>query len=94
MPIHEQIKPENGEGVQAYLNKTEHQILKACTQGEKSSRELLDILGYKTRTRNLRDALSHLLKLGLITYTIPDRHRHPDQKHTITKLGRKKLVDQ
>ena len=99
LPIHDEVKPKNEErvqagvqaGVQASLNKTEQQILKACTQGKQSSGELLDILGYKTRTRNFRDALSHLLELGLITYTIPDTPRHPDQKYRITDTGMRKI---
>ncbi len=99
LPVHEQVTSPNEDrvqarvqaGVQASLNKTEQQILKACTQGEKSSGELLDILGYETRTRNFRDALSHLLELGLIAYTIPDTPRHPDQKYKITEAGKRQI---
>jgi ATP-dependent DNA helicase RecG len=92
LPIHESLKywVQAGvqAGVQADLNETELHILEACTQSMQTSKTLLDKLGYKTRTRNFREALSHLLELRLIAYTIPATPKHPNQKYKITDTGK------
>lgn len=55
------------------------------SQEAKSTPELLKILGYKSRTRNFRSALSRLLDLGLIKMTLPKTSRSKFQKYIVNK---------
>lgn len=74
------------------LSKTENQILIACEQCARSTPELLDILGYKSRTGNFKKALSHLLgDLAALERTLPDAVRSKNQKYRITSKGRELL---
>ncbi len=43
------------------LSKTEKQILEACQDSPLTSSQLLDVLGYKSRTGNFKKILSSLL---------------------------------
>ena len=74
------------------LSKTEKQILIACEQYAQSTPELLDILGYKSRTGNFKKALSRLLEdLAALERTLPDAVRSKNQKYRITRKGRELL---
>ena len=60
--------------LQKKLSETELQILELCTNPKKTS-DLLNLLGYSTRTGNFKSALRHLLKNNLIQMTIPESPR-------------------
>ena len=53
-----------------------------------SKPEILNNLGYSKRTKTVRVAFNHLLELGFIQYTIPDKPKSKNQKYAITDLGR------
>ncbi len=63
-------------------------ILKLLQQQPANFATILSNLGYSCRTRNVRGALNHLLKLSLITYTIFDKPRSKKQQYKITEAGK------
>jgi len=68
---------------------TEIKILTACLETPRSTSELLDILGYRTRTGNFKKAINKLYEqLKLLEPTIPDALRSKNQKYRITEKGR------
>ncbi len=74
------------------LSDTERQILIACTESAQSTPELLDLLGYKSRTGNFKKALAHLVdELATLERTVPDAVRSKNQKYRLTSKGRKLL---
>lgn len=74
------------------LNDTETKILQAC-QKAKSTPELLEILGYKSRTGNYKAALANLLDHGLIEMTLPESPRSKSQKYVLSENGVRLLKD-
>ena len=74
------------------LLETERSILKACQGTPQSAQELLDILGYKTRTGNFKKAMNRLLdELELLEKTLPQATRSKNQKYRLTTKGRQVL---
>jgi ATP-dependent DNA helicase RecG len=74
------------------LSDTERQILIACTEAAQSTPELLNKLGYKSRTGNFKKALSHLVdELAALERTLPDAVRSKNQKYRLISKGRKLL---
>ncbi len=74
------------------LLETERSILKACQGTPQSAQELLDILGYKTRTGNFKKAMNRLLdELELLEKTLPQATRSKNQKYRLTAKGRQVL---
>ena len=69
---------------------TERTILQAC-ETAKSASELLEILGYSSRTGNFKTALSGLLDIGLLVMTLPESPRSKSQKYVISSRGLKLL---
>jgi len=65
------------------LSKTEKLILQACQDGPLSVSQLLNVLGYKSRTGHFKKALSRLLELELLVRTVPDAPRSKKQKYRI-----------
>ena len=65
------------------LSKTEELILQACQDGPLSVSQLLNVLGYKSRTGHFKKALSRLLELELLVRTVPDAPRSKKQKYRI-----------
>ena len=84
------LKQETHDGVHDEINNTELRILLAC-QKAKSTPELLEELGYKSRTRNYRSALSKLIDTGLLVMTQPDKPRSKSQKYIISEIGIKHI---
>ncbi len=80
--VHDEVHEE----VHDVLNETEVKIIQACKTAV-STQDLLAILGYKSRTGNFRNALSHLLDLPLIEMTIPESPRSKSQKYVLSKEG-------
>ncbi|KPA15185.1 transcriptional regulator [Candidatus Magnetomorum sp. HK-1] len=72
------------------LSETELQILELCITPKKTS-DLLNLLGYSSRTGNFKSALRHLLKNNLIQMTIPESPRSKKQKYEISHKGKKYL---
>ena len=59
-----------------------------CSDRARSTPELLQFLGYKTRTGNFKRALTRLLDLGCLKMTIPDKPRSRFQKYRLTDKGK------
>lgn len=65
------------------LSETEMKILQVCQEDPHSSSQLLDALGYKSRTGNFKKALSNLLQKKLLVMTVPEAPRSRKQKYKI-----------
>jgi len=76
---------------QVDLSAIELQMISACDEGPAGSNELLNAVGYKTRTGNFKNSLSRLLELGMIEMTIPDKPRSSKQRYRLTPKGRDAL---
>jgi ATP-dependent DNA helicase RecG len=70
----------------------ECKILESCAENPKSTSDLLNFLGYKSRTGNFKRTVSHLLEMGLIEMTVPTRPRSRKQKYRLTDTGRQVLI--
>lgn len=68
------------------LNETELKILKSCKIAQ-STPELLEILGYNSRTGNYKTAIANLLKSEYIEMTIPESPRSKAQKYILSEKG-------
>lgn len=73
---------------QVNLSAIERQKLSTCESGPAGSNDLLDAVGYETRTGNFKNSLSKLIDLGLIEMTIPDKPRSSKQRYRVTPKGR------
>jgi ATP-dependent DNA helicase RecG len=85
---HEGVHDEVHEGVHDDLSNTAKRILLAC-QKALSGPGILTNLGYKSRTRNFRTAMTDLLEKELIEMTLPDTPRSKNQKYRLTQTGLK-----
>ena len=74
-------------GSQVTLTETEIKILKACKDSPMSSGEIVMKLGYSRVTRNVSRALQNLLKMGYLTYLIPEKPKSPNQKYVLSSRG-------
>jgi len=74
------------------LNMVEYRLLKECIKEPKSTPTLLNIFGYKTRPCGFKVALSHLLALGFLEMTVPDKPRSKKQRYRTTAAGRTVLA--
>lgn len=74
------------------LSQTELKILSLVQEAPVGLAGILEVFGYKVVTRNIRTALSKLLTLQLVAYTIPDKPRSKKQQYKITWLGKKTLT--
>lgn len=66
------------------LTETEIKIIQACKE-EMSTTQLLEILGYTSRTGNFKNALARLIEVELIQMTIPEKPRSKSQKYIISE---------
>nr|NJM02680.1 hypothetical protein [Desulfobacula sp.] len=78
---------------QVGLTAWQAEILKACTHKEKSSRDLVEALGYSNRTGHFKRGLQGLLEKGLLEMTRPETPKSRLQKYRLTGKGRA-LLDQ
>jgi len=69
------------------LSITERRLLAGCVDEPQSTPSLLRTLGHRTRTGSFRAALSHLLALGFLQMTEPDKPRSKRQRYSITAVG-------
>jgi ATP-dependent DNA helicase RecG len=73
------------------LTVVEFRVLQACQTGSRSTPDLLDALGYSSRTGSFKKAMSRLLNLGYISMTIPGSPRSRNQRYRLTEEGRSQL---
>jgi len=78
--VHDGVHNRVHDRVHEELNKTELSIIQFLAS-PKSTPELLDHLGYKTRTRNYESAIRRLLEISYIEMTIPEKPRSKNQKY-------------
>jgi ATP-dependent DNA helicase RecG len=71
----------------------ERRILEICSESSKSTADLLNFLGYKSRTGNFKRAVSRLLEIGLIEMTVPTKPRSKQQKYRLTEKGQRLIQD-
>lgn len=62
-------------------------VLRACVT-EKSTSELMGVVGRTSRTKFRNSVLKPLMQIGLIEMTIPEKPRSSNQKYRITDTGR------
>lgn len=74
-----------------FISQTEQKILQVINNQQSSLSKILTNFGYKVITRNIREALTRLLNLELIAYTIPEKPRSKHQKYKITQKGMRQL---
>ena len=73
------------------LSATERRILNACGEGPRKASELMEVLGYKSRTGNFKKSLNRLLDLRVLERTLRDAPRSRNQRYRLTELGEKML---
>ncbi len=91
--VSEQVKAHDEVHDEAHeLTDTERKILGACREATRSAPDLLEVLGYRTRTGNFKKAMSRLCDvLKLLEPTLPDSARSKNQKYRLTDKGREIL---
>lgn len=80
-------------GVQAESADRDTDMLRTCTEGPVTSKELQVSAGYSGRIRPFERRLEHLLREGLLERTVPDKPRSPLQKYRLTDKGRAALAE-
>lgn len=84
---HEGVHERVYEGVHDDLSEIARKILQACEKIV-SVPEILENLGYKSRSRNFRTAVADLLEKEFIEITLPDTPRSKNQKYRLTQTGK------
>ena len=65
--------------------------MNACGKGPRKASELIEVLGYKSRTGNFKKSLNRFLDLHVLERTLRDAPRSRNQKYRLTELGEKML---
>ena len=65
------------------LNQRVQQILKALQNEPKTSKQLLEALGYNSKTGNFKRAITHLLELEYIQITKPQQPTARNQAYKV-----------
>lgn len=97
-PAHPSITGKTGKASGAHddsgidLSVTERRILSACGGGPQKASELLEALGYKSRTGNFKKSLSRLLDSRILERTLGSAPRSRNQRYRLTALGEKILA--
>lgn len=63
------------------------ELLRACTRGEQSGKELFVAAGYSSRTGNFKKGLQRLIDAGFLELTIPAKPNSRLQKYRLTSKG-------
>lgn len=87
----DQAPEERPAGEHVALNETEYRLLKLAKRAPIDNQQIRNELAHATLSGNVRRALYHLMKLGLLEYTIPDKPRSKLQQRRLTPLGRRYL---
>lgn len=69
------------------MTDVENAVLDVCSKKPQATNDLLRALGYRTRTGNFKRAINHLLEIGYLKMTIPDKPRSKNQKYRLTQKG-------
>jgi len=69
------------------MSDMERKILDICSDQPRSTHDLLQALGYETRTGNFKRALARMLDVGSLEMTIPGKPRSKKQKYRLTAAG-------
>lgn len=88
--VHDEAHDQAHDEAHDFFTDTERQILHHCIM-PKTTPELLQLLGYRSRTGNYKSALSTLLGKGLIEMTLPNVPRSKNQKYRLTQTGNEVL---
>ena len=94
LPIHERAAVARAEAHdQAHepLKDLERRLLELCSGQPQTTAQLLEGLGYKTRTGNFKRVLARMLEIDCLEWTIPDRPRSKNQRYRLTDTGQRKL---
>lgn len=75
------------------MTEIELKLLAACAQNSKNTADLLQILGYRSRTGNFKKALSRILSRSLLEMTNPQKPRAKNQRYRITWQGQEMLEE-
>lgn len=73
------------------ISETEIKILRFCSDGPIGNKGIIQNLGYKSLSGNIKKALRHLREIEAVTYMIPDKPRSQHQQYAITKKGKEIL---
>ncbi len=73
------------------LTETELKILRLCLKQPIGNRDIIQGLGYKTLSGNVKKALQRLKEMRAIAYTIPEKPKSQHQQYAITERGKKIL---
>lgn len=79
-------------GYCSLVKATKHQITDFCIE-PKSTVEIMDLLGWRDRTKFRNKYITPLIEIGILEMTIPDKPNSRLQKYRLTILG-KQLKDQ
>ena len=67
----------------ALFTDKEKMILKFCVK-PRSKQEIAEYMGYKT-IKSIKPEIEHLLMIGYLKMTVPDKPKSRNQKYVITK---------
>lgn len=85
------FEAQEAQEAQVVLTPVEIAILQSSQASPLSSRELLEVAGYKTRTGNFKRSLEKLLEWTLLEMTLPDKPTSSKQQYRTTEKGRRLL---
>lgn len=94
VPKTKRFKAQEAQEAQVVLTPVEIAILQSSLATPLSSRELLEVAGYKTRTGNFKRSLEKLLEWTLLEMTLPDKPTSSKQQYRTTETGRRLLEQQ
>ena len=73
------------------MTDVERRILELCSDQPRNTHNLLQALGYETRTGNFKRAITRMLNAGRLEMTIPGKPRSKKQEYRLTDKGRRSL---
>ncbi|MGL5354479.1 MAG: Fic family protein [Clostridium sp.] len=68
------------------FNNTELKIIEGLKISNMSKKEIVELLGYKSISGNLKKAIENLLEKDIIEYTIPDKPSSKNQRYRIKEM--------
>jgi len=83
-----EVPVENFNTIKIQLNNTELTIVTILEVEENGSKDLLNKMGYKTKTGNFKKAINSLISKQIIEFTIPEIPKSKLQKYRLTQKGK------
>lgn len=68
------------------ITETEQKILILCQNKPSGNKEIINELGYKSLSGNVKKALNRLKKIRAIAYAIPDKPKSQHQKYFLNEF--------